>query len=51
MEDVGRRIAVLAEESRVNGHEDTAIDLYEVERSIRSAVRRLAKLSDTGRRR
>ena len=49
MEDVGRRVAALAEERRLVGQDDAATDLYEVERSIRSAVRRLAKLSDAKR--
>lgn len=49
MEDVGRRVARLAAEHEEAGREDTAIDLYEVERSIRAAVRRLAKLSDSRR--
>jgi hypothetical protein len=51
MEEVGRRVVALAAENEAAGREDTAIDLYEVERSIRSAVRRLAKLSDAGRKR
>ncbi|HVE94566.1 MAG TPA: hypothetical protein VNB24_06565 [Acidimicrobiales bacterium] len=50
MDEIGRRIASMAESSRANGHEDEAIDLYEVERSIRSAVRRLSKVTDAQRR-
>jgi len=50
MEDIGRRVAAMAETSRASGDEDQAIDLYEVERSIRSAVRRLAKVTDANRR-
>lgn len=46
MDDIGRRIAVMAESSRANGQEDEAIDLYEIERSIRAAVRRLSKVTD-----
>lgn len=51
MEDVGRRVAALAAESQARGDDDQAVDLFEVERSIRAAVRRLAKLADASRKR
>lgn len=44
LDDVRRRIAALAESHESDGDADAAIDLYEVERSLNTALRRLQKL-------
>jgi len=46
LDDVRRRIGALAETHQKAGHDDVAIDLFEIERSIVTAVRRLTKLVD-----
>ena len=42
--DVAKRIVKLAESHEQDGRPDVAVDLYEVERSLNSSVRRLTKL-------
>ena len=44
LEDVRKRVATLAEQHQSNGNEDLALDLFEVERSLVTGVRRLTKL-------
>jgi hypothetical protein len=46
LEDVRRRITARADALTAAGDDDAAVDLYEVERSLNSAVRRLSKLLD-----
>ncbi len=46
LDDVRKRITARAEAMANSGDEDTAVDLYEVERSLNSALRRLTKLLD-----
>ncbi len=48
-DEVRRRIAALAEDRDAQGDVDTAVDLYEVERSLATGVRRLTKIVDEGR--
>ena len=44
LDEVAKRIVRLAESHEKAGQSDVAIDLYEVERSLNSSVRRLNKL-------
>lgn len=46
LDDVRKRITARAESLTAAGNEDAAIDLYEVERSLNTALRRLTKLLD-----
>jgi hypothetical protein len=44
LEELARRIEKLAASHEQDGRADVAVDLYEVERSLNSSVRRLTKL-------
>ncbi|MEY2467487.1 MAG: hypothetical protein QOF21_185 [Actinomycetota bacterium] len=50
LDEVRRRVAALAARHEADGDEDTAIDLYEVERALSTGVRRLTKIVDKARR-
>ncbi|MBA2607484.1 MAG: hypothetical protein H0U92_00925 [Actinobacteria bacterium] len=44
LDDLRRRIEVRAEAHQAAGDEEMAVDLYEVERSLATALRRLSRL-------
>lgn len=44
LEDVKKRVVALAEIKESSGEGDTAHELYEVERSLNAAVRRMNKM-------
>ena len=44
LDDIRKRVAALAEQHDEAGQSDLAVDLYEVERSLVTGVRRLSKL-------
>lgn len=46
LDDLRKRITARAEGSQASGDEETAIDLFEIERSLNTAMRRLSKLLD-----
>ncbi len=45
--ELGNRVAQAADELIGTPHEDVGVELYEVERSLRMARRRLAQATDT----
>lgn len=47
LDELRRRIEARAEAHQRAGDEETAIDLYEIERSLNMALRRLSKLVAT----
>ena len=49
LEDVAQRIAVLAAEYETAKREDLAGELYEAERSVATATRRLVRVADRTR--
>ena len=46
VEELGARVARAADELMGTPHEDVGVELYEVERSLRMARRRLAQATD-----
>ncbi len=45
--EIGSRVAQAADELMGTPHEDVGVELYEVERSLRMARRRLAQATDS----
>lgn len=47
LDGLARRITALAEADTAKGREDRAVELYEVERSLGGALRRLNRINGT----
>jgi hypothetical protein len=48
LDDIAQRVTAIADEHHGTAREDVAADLYEVERHLHSATRRLRALLDRG---
>jgi hypothetical protein len=45
LDEIARRVSAAAEEESGSGHDALATDLFAVERSLREALRRMARLT------